>query len=206
MMAKATTTHPLEQFELLPPAFQNERRVRRIRYGWIAMVGALSVILGGTIAATLVRAHRDRRARERLVVAALPLLELRRNVFRLQDVNAQRRQWCQWVESAKPDDNAFQTLAAITATPLGENEIKIDRLSIMLPLEYSVAAKEVPDWATPRLSVSARVASSDAARLWIERLNQSDRIDSAALEVDQASQAGGRVELTAIPQTTRVLP
>jgi hypothetical protein len=136
----------------------------------------------------------------------MPLLELRRDVFRLQDFNAQRRQRCQWVESAKPDDNAFQTLAVITATPPGENKIKIDRLSITLPLEYSAVENSVPDWAAPRLAVSARVASSDVAKLWIERLNQSDRLDSVALEVDQADLAGGRIELTAVPQTTRVLP
>ncbi len=206
-MAIHTTTHPLEQFELLPPAFRQERRVRRIVYGWIVVIGSLSAIFGGLIATTTLRLHRDRQARENLVVAALPLLDLRRDVFRLQQRNTQRQQWCQWVESAKPDDNAFQTLATVVSTPPSEIEkIKIDRLSIRLPLEYPANAKEVPNWATPQLAVLARAGSSEIARQWVEQLNHSDRIAAASLDVKPADLTDEQIELTAIPLTTRILP
>lgn len=193
----------LDQYELLPPGYQYECRIRNVLYGWITVICWLLAILCGVAVMTALRSHRDQQSHDQLVATAMPLIDLRRNVFQLQSGNAQRLKWCQWVESAKPDDDAFQALAAIIASP---QDIEIDQLSIRLPLEYPLTAKEVPDWAVPHLAVTARVASPEVAQQWVQRLSRSDRIDAATVDVKPLELAGGRVELTATPRTTRVLP
>ncbi len=203
----ATTCHPLDQFELLPVAFRNVRRVRHVSYGWIATVVALLVSLCFAVIVSSLRLRAEHQAREHLVAAALPLFDLRRDVLQLQRDNARRMKWCEQVESAKPDDNVFQTIATVAATiPANRQNIKIDKFHIRLPLEYPGMAKEVPDWAAPRLLVSARVISADAASHWIAKLNASARIDGATIKNVSAGLLDGQMEVTAIPLATRVSP
>ena len=205
----------LNQFDLLPPSFRYRNRVRQILCSWITIVCMLLAILCGVIAATTFSIHRDHRMNEQIASTAIPLIDLRRDVIKLQDENNQRKQWCEWVETTRPDDSALQTLAAIAvASQNGTQEAIIDSLHLRLPIEYPISAAQTPSWAVPRIAISARITTDQAVQPWIDRLNSIDRIEAAAAVADSNMPAGkriessdiGRVQLTATPLATRVLP
>ena len=198
---------PFRAYQLLPPAYHNQRRVTKAAGVWCAVVCTLLVILGGLTGATALQAERNHRARQQVVAAALPLLDLRRDVLRLSQANRLRLQWCDWVESARPDGNAFETLATIATTSQSDgSNIRIDRMLIKMPVEYPATDAAPPQWATPRLEITARVNSPGTADAWIRRLNHSDRVTDAEIAAAPLDLAGGCVEITASPITTRVLP
>lgn len=198
---------PFRAYQLLPPAYHNRRRVTNVVGAWCTVICTLLAILGGLTAATALQAKRNHRARQQVVAAALPLLDLRRDVLRLSQANRLRLQWCDGVESARPDGNAFETLAAIATTSQSDgNNIRIDRMLIKMPLEYPATDAAPPQWATPRLEITARVNAPGTADEWIRRLNRSDRVSDAEIAAGPLDLAGGRVEIMASPITTRVLP
>jgi hypothetical protein len=176
----------------------------------------LSVTLCAVAVATLLRKHHAHRANVRIASTAIPLMDLRRDVIRLQQETNQRNQWCRWVDSARPDDSALQTLAAVALASQSEtNDIVIDALHLRMPIEFSATAKATPAWAIPHVSVSARIASPGMVDQWVDQLNAVDRIEAASVVVndrdskrDSLQTAGeiNRVELTATPLATRVLP
>ncbi len=206
-MESQSRNDPFQAYQLLPPAYRNQRRISKAICAWSAVTCTLLAILGGLLGATALEAERDYQARQQLVAVALPLLDLRRDVLRLNHWNRQRVQWCDWVESAQPDENAFQTLATIAKSSHSDgSNLKIDRIVIQMPLEHSVTDEPPPQWAMPRLDIAARVSSPDVAYQWIDRLNHSDRIANADIDDAADDLAGGRVEITATPIATRVLP
>ena len=197
----------LRQYDLLPPVYLNQYRLRHVHYSWLAIVGSLMIVLACVSLLAAWRTHQDRRIREMLALKALPLFDLRQDVQQMQANNARRTTWCQWVESARPDDNALQTLAAVATASAGQEEqITVDRLSIKLPLEYPAEAKQMPAWAAAEISVAAQVDSSEAIPRWLDRLNVSDRIAGATTVVEPAGVSDGSIELIARPVVTRVLP
>jgi hypothetical protein len=198
---------PFRAYQLLPPAFNNQRRVSKAICVWSAIICTMLAILGGLAGATALEAERNFQARQQMVAAALPLLDLRGSVLRLSQSNRLRLQWCEWVESARPDGNAFETLAAITTTSQSDGRnIRIDRILIKMPLEYPATDETPPEWAAPQLGITARVNSPGMADQWIRRLNSSDRFTDAEVAAAPLDLANGRVEITASPITTRVLP
>jgi hypothetical protein len=164
--------------------------------------------------------HQERQRNEQIAATAIPLLDLRRDVFRLQKENDQRDQWCQWVEAARPDDDVLQTLATITVASQTENRaIMIDSLDLRQAIELPSSATKMPDWAIPRIAIEARIRA-EAIQPWLDRLNSFDRIDAAAIhaithsdtsntllaESDFSSGNAQPIQVRATPLSTRVLP
>ena len=220
-MSTAEQSVSLDAFDLLPRSFCYQSRIRQALCGWLTILCALVAILCGVATATAMRTHRTRQMRKQMAAAAIPLLDLRRDVIRLQQENSQRNQWCQAVEASRPDDSLLQTLAAIAAASRGvHHDILIDTLHLRVPIEYPLSAENTPDWAIPLLAITAHVLTDDAVQQWVDRLNRCDRIESASIhaatELAQANassigefrtkQPWGSVQLTAIPLATRVLP
>jgi hypothetical protein len=215
-MRSARAPLVLNRFDLLPPSFHYHDRVRQVICSWLTIICMLSVTLCAVAVATLLRKHRVHRANVRLAAAAIPLMDLRRDVIRLQQDNNQRNQWCQWVDSARPDDSVLQTLAAVAFASQSEtDDIVIDALHLRMPIEFSATAKATPAWAIPHVSVSARITNSDMVDRWVNQLNAVDRIEAASMVVNdrdskreslQTVEEINRVELTATPLATRVLP
>lgn len=197
----------LEAFELLPPNYRNERRVRQVVRGWVVIVGAMLVIFGSVFATASIRSRHEARIREQVAAAAKPQFDLRRSVLHLEAANERRQQWCQWVESARPHDDAFQTLASITAAANGEGmNIKFDRVHVKLPLEYPATETSPPDWALPSATIIARVQSPEVMNRWLAQLKTSDRLAAATIDDDPSGDIGQQYEVTASPVATRVLP
>ncbi len=205
-MMSGEATAGLQPFELLPPQYRNRRRVRHVFYGWASVLGSLAAVLCGVAVATSIRAHKEAQLRQQLVAASLPLFDLRRDVHQLEHRNSQRAKWCRWVESARPDDQLFQTMAAVVIAPKPDDgEIKIDRLHVKLPIEYPLDEQETPSWALPQLSIAART-TPEAAQRWAERLNRSDRIQAASVEETPVHIGHRQLRITATPLSSRVLP
>ncbi len=211
-------SNSLMQFDLLPPSFHYQIRLRQLRCSWLLTVLILGAVLCGVTAATVLRRHRDQLTHQRIAAAAAPLIELRRDVFSLQEQIESHEKHCRRVEAAKPDDSGLQTLAAIAAaSQTGTRDIIVDTLQLRLPIEYPASAKEPPSWALPHLEISARILG-DAEEPWIDRLNSFDRIESASVVTNQFGGNGEGeddfrlhlesypVRVTAIPNATRVLP
>ncbi len=220
-MNTETSAHSLDQFDLLPPSFRYQNRVREVCCGWLTINVALLAIMAGVAAATVMRIRGQREMNLQIASTAIPLMDLRRDVVRLQEENSQRNQWCRSIDSSRPDDAALQTLAAITAATQGERQgILVDSIHVRLPIEYPVSAAKRPDWAVAQVVITARVVS-DAVQTWLDRLNQFDRIADASLaspsvseefrgvdlsNVGSISGDRGSIQVTATPLSTRVLP
>ena len=226
----------LDQFDLLPPSFRYQIRVQQVLHSWLTIIVALIAVLIGVIVATTYRVHRNRQLNERIASAAIPLMELRSDVIELREENNQRSQWCRSVEAARPDDSALQTLAAVAvASQNGNGQIIIDSIHLRLPIEFPASATKTPDWATPQITITARLLRGDAVGGWVDRLNSFDRIESASIVAanDHRSQRGSDwspvrasvpeltpggptltqvqnqidpLQLTATPLATRVVP
>lgn len=200
------------QFDLLPPSFHYHDRVRKLIRSWVMVVCMLAATLCAVTIATFLRIRHNHRTNLRIASAAIPLMQLRSDVIQLQESTALRERWCQWVESARPGDDMLQTLAAIAkASRSDSRQIMIDSLQVRLPIEFPATTKETPTWATPLLSVSARFAADDALTLWLDQLKSLDRIEPAS--IDESRQGSSdpedgfrRVQLTATPRATRVMP
>lgn len=207
MMAKQSLRDPLQTFDMLPPVYHSEVRFGLALRRWLAVNLSLLVILSVLGSLATVRLHQEHLTRQRIVTAAMPLIRLRDDCQRLQLENDRRGQWCRLVESARPDDNAFQSLAAIASAASSDGEnVMIDQVLIRLPLESADVEPKSPMWSAGSVSVTARVASPDLAHDWIDRLNASDRVYHAVIDDSLVDLTGSSVEITAIPRTTRVLP
>lgn len=200
------------QFDLLPPSFHYHDRVQQLIRSWATVVCMLLATLCAVTVATSFRLHHNHRTNLRLASAAIPLMQLRRDVMQLQETTAERDQWCQWVDTAHPHDDLLQTLAAIAkASHSSDRKTVVDALHMRLPIEYPASAQQAPDWAIPFLSLSARVADEDALDDWIDKMERVDRIESMAIvennrDASDPDEVFHRVQLTAAPQATRVLP
>lgn len=213
-----------EPIDLLPPSFRYQLRVRQIYCSWLTTVLTLMAILGGVTAATILRTHQSNRNNIQVATTVIPLMDLRSEVMELQEENSQRTQWCQWVETARPDDSALQTLAAIAvASQNGNRSIMIDSLHLRLPIEFPISAASLPEWAVPHISITARARTGDLVagdatdvntQIWLDRLNSFDRISAASMASDyqpssrelSLSSDFAPVKLTATPISTGVLP
>lgn len=208
----------VQSFDLLPPSFRYRHRLRGVLWGWMTFVCFLIAVLLGVTTVVTMRAIQASRVNQQIASTAIPLLDLRRDVIRLQEANKQRQQWCRWVQSAKPDDSMIQVLAAIAAasqtidqSPAGEQQITVDAVSLRLPIEFPLSAETPPPWAVPFMTIVARPASSALVQPWIERLNSLDRITAASIaeedDDDDVTTTGiTSVRLTARPVTGRVHP
>jgi hypothetical protein len=200
------TTTP---FNVLPPSFSYQQRVRSSFYSWLSIVGTLAVILVAVILASLLRRSEIKQRNEQIVASALPLISLRQDVQRLETFNEQCEQACRAVETAQPDDSLLQTIAAIAVvSESAQPGILVDSVQLRLPIEYP-ESPTAPSWAEPILAISARVINAEAASSWGDQLNELDRIANAVVESDSAV-AGPtgltQIHVKATPLATRVLP
>lgn len=207
-----------DQFNLLPPSFRYQNRLRRVQYGWGTLVCFLLAAFLGITAKTVVHIRHSGQSNQQLAFAAIPLMQLRTDVLRLQEENEQRTRWCRWVESARPDDSMLQVLGAIAvASDSSNQEILVDAVDLRLPIESPADASEPPAWAVSTLSIDARLTSSnaDVTRGWVERLESTDRITAVSVSNDRKDSAARlrvvdndvkRVHVTATPLATRVHP
>ena len=203
------------QVSLLPLAFTSSLRLRRVFIAWFVVVSVAISVLGSVSAVLALRMRRTRHANEQLAAAAIPLMNLRRDVIRQRAENHKRSQWCDIVESARPSDDALQTLAAIAIRT--DPQILIDTVHLRLPVEYTGPAESMPQWATPTLELSARIPQAKPVARWIQELTRSDRIHNMQLQDDDlqqtktnsariSSDATQRVNLAATPLASGVLP
>jgi hypothetical protein len=214
------TFRSLDQFDLLPPSFRYQNRVRQIFCSWLTVVFTLVAILCGVTAATTLRMHQQRQRNQQIAATAIALWGLRRDVTRLQQENDRRDQWCRQVQAARPGDDLLQTLAAITlASQTEDRAIKIDSLDVRQEVEFPASAKQTPPWATGRIVIEAR-ATAEVIEPWLDRLNSFDRIDAAAVRETTPSGTDNPllaqpnllrdqaqpIEVHATPLATRVLP
>ncbi len=215
-------TYSLQQFDLLPPSFRYQHRLRKVLCGWVTLVCLLIAVLIGVTVITIMRTLHENRTNQQIASTAIPLLDLRRDVFRLQGDNKQRQQWCRWVESTRPDDSMLQVLAAIAAasqirdpSQTGDQQITVDSVALRLPMEFPISASEPPAWAVPFITIVARPTSLDVVQPWVERLSSFDRIAAASIAADTNETVSDvrlekkkiqSVQLTATPVATRVQP
>lgn len=215
-MEPAQSYGALEQYDLLPPSYREQNRARQLFYSWTTVVGALMAILIGVSLATWNQVNHRRQRNRRIASAAIPLLQLRSDVNAMQKHNQQLSSWCDAVESAKPDDDLLQTLAAIASAsqPLAE-PIVIDSIQLRLATESPPTEDEVPQWARPLLRITTRHRDRQSLDHWLEQLNQKDRIRSASIDLEsRKSLQPSRVSfgndfsvtVTANPISTHVLP
>lgn len=217
-MIAQPATSLLEQFDLLPPSFRYRHRLRGILCGWVTLVCFLLAVLIGVTAITVMRTVHTNRTNQQIASTAIPLLDLRRDVFRLQEENQRRQRLCRWIQSAKPQDSMLQMLAAIAAASqtgerpqTGDAQITIDTVALRLPVEFPGPATKPPAWAEPFLTIVARPTSIDLVQSWVDRLNSLDRVTEASVaaeSVEVGSKNGdiSSVRLTATPVSGRVQP
>ena len=203
---------PFTPYQLLPPSYEKNRRATRVAYGWTAANGMLLILLGTLAVVATTKQRRNDQARAKIAAAAFPLYQLRRDTTLLEQTNQQRQDWCQAVESARPDDNGFQTLAAVAASLSADaSNIEVDQIAIQIPRERHDRAPNEPLWETGSIDITARVHSIATAHQWVGRLDASDRITNVTLEslISEGGERrieGQRIEITATPLATRVLP
>ena len=202
------------QVNLLPPAIAETVRLRRNFFVWFVVVSSALAVLISTMIVVGMHYQQSRQRNEQLVAAAIPLMDLRQDVIQLRAENHRRNQWCDFVESAKPNDDVLQSLAAIAART--DDTVLIDTVLVRLPVEHAGDVDSPPEWSLPKLEVTARVPLANSVSGWVERLSQSDRIQTPVLtednDLEQANvlrlqdNATRRIELSAIPAFTGVLP
>lgn len=205
-----------EQCNLLPPAFHQNFRIRQSVYGWVSIATLFSMILVGSTVDAYCKRLQSRRVLRQLATNASPLMELQKSTIALRSENARRQTWCSLVEAVEPDDCAVQTLGAI-AKASQIDSLLIDSLHLRLPLEAAVtdANRSVQPDSHPIVHVTARFQSG-ADLSWDDRLQASDRIANVSLQrrpdagkLSGLTRGSGNwlpIQLTATPQSTRVLP
>lgn len=208
MMASESEKALSRVTEMLPPAYELERRLRHVVRVWTAAICILLAVLTAMFIAISVRIHQESRSVADLTASTMPLLDLRRDIENMRVANQRRTRWCEWVESARPADDAFQTLASIIVSAESDgSDIKLDQVAIRVPVEFSADLSETPEWAEPRVSVSARVKSVQRAQQWTESLSLSDRLfDVQSATDEKVVEVSGRYEFQAVPTASRVCP
>ena len=104
-----------KQVNLLPPAIAKTVRLRRVFLAWFVIVSSAFAVLVSTVIVVGLNCQKLRQRNEQLAAAAMPLMDLRRDVIQLRVENERRNQWCDYVETAKPNDDMLQSLTAIAA-------------------------------------------------------------------------------------------
>ncbi|TWT93978.1 hypothetical protein [Stieleria varia] len=201
-----------QQLDLYPLHYRLLRQAKRAVLLWTAAVFGLAAILIGNLTLQW-RANAQQQARDQEIVAASSSVnQLRRIVTVLESDNARRRQWVQWVETAKPDDSLLQSLAVVTAathpaTPQNaEQHLDVQRVSIKLPVEYPASADATPNWAQPSLSVVAITKSRGQAMEWMERVAESPRVRQVDVSTPNGKWSEAVAKLSGQPVSTKVLP
>ncbi|TWU59895.1 hypothetical protein Poly51_01680 [Rubripirellula tenax] len=183
--ASATAATMLRSFELLPPTYRYEQFLTAVRLGYLTVIAALTAIFVSAAAATTMRRTAQQHRHQTIASEAVPLMAMRQAVMRLQTENERRSGLCQQVQSAKPNDDILQTVAAIAASTADfDDTISIDSLHVRLPIEFETdstqsTAPKIPTWASPHLNVLAKVADTATALQWLDRMNAHPRISSA---------------------------
>ena len=103
----------LATMDLLPSSYQRKRRVQQLSRSWAAVIMILLAAFCCAVGESVLRAHRQASNNAQLACTAMPLQAIRNNVIALQTQNRKHTEWCDMVESARPDDSTLQTLAAI---------------------------------------------------------------------------------------------
>lgn len=211
-MNSAKSLH--DQVNLLPPAFIDTVRLRRVFFVWFVVVCSCFAALVSISIVLTMYYQQERQSNEQLAAVAIPLMDLRRDVLRLRAENHRRNEWCGYVESARPCDDMLQSLAAVATNT--DDSILIDSIHVRLPVEYTREFETAPDWAMAKLELLARVPLTSSVSDWTSKLMTSDRIQDADLkEADDLEQinslrtplnATRRVELNAVLLSTGVLP
>lgn len=206
----------LHQYDLLPSSYRIRNRVRLLSRSWSAVVMILTAVFIAATAASLLHVHRQNQLHTEIACAALPLRQLRQEATQLRLRNEQRDRWCQLVESAKPDDSALQTIAAIAlASQNGNRQILIDAVHLRFEVESAVTEASAGPWTSPTLDIAARATSAAAQQGWFDRLVQLERIDRLTFEgASEDEQSAVRLvqdgmlhlQLTGTPLATRVMP
>ena len=187
MIGRRSSTNPLASYNLLPPAFPIRRRGRRACYLWFCVAAALAATLAGV--RTIDCYHREsfRRSEIHVQAIALPIASMRDNAITLKEENRRLRQWCELVETARPDDSLLQTLTSIAAAVSREGESgEVTTIAIVLPDEHASSGTEesdgrAPATRSPLVSVIGRVRSAQTAKRIAAELESSPRIESVAI-------------------------
>ncbi|QDT06685.1 hypothetical protein K227x_51010 [Rubripirellula lacrimiformis] len=185
---------PLRGFELLPPAYRQQRRLQSVQYGWMTVILAMAVIFVAVTITTFVRRQQQFGRHQQLAAESMPLFRLRDDVRVLSAEHDQLQQWCDHVQSALPNDDLLQAMAAVAeATYPLQSTIRMESLHVRVPVEYSVdpaadgtvpsGPLSPPDWAKPTIKITARANPSSVSN-WVQNINLNPRIDGASTDSD----------------------
>ena len=141
----------------------------------------------------------------RVAAEAQPLEELRRSVIDIEQRTKQSETWITAIETAKPDDSVLQTLASIAGATVEDAMIDVEMVDVQLAIEFPANLTEPPEWAQPRLEITARVSDREVANEWAKRIDLSDRVSSASVRTS-INADDDLLQITGAPQATRVLP
>lgn len=196
-----------QSFQMLPGSFEQRRSSLRILYGWAAINFILFALLCSLVTVFWVQGKHVRSKRSDIVRAAYPLVDVRRQCERMQRDTSLQNRWADVVNSAKPDDSALQTLLAVSqATGATENAIDVQSVELRMPLEHTASGAAVPDWAKPRLLITADVVNGSTADRWHKRIESFDRVTRTSLRTPNGTWANRTVQVSGEPVPTKVLP
>ena len=196
-----------QTFQMLPSSFAQRRISLRILYGWAAVNFILFALLCSLVTVFWIQGKHVRSKRSDIVRAAYPLVELRRQCERMERDTLLQNRWVEVVNSTKPDDSALQTLLAVSkATAATENAIEVQSVEVRMPLEHAANGTAVPDWAKPRLLITADVANGATADRWHKRIESFDRVTRTSLRTPNGNWANRTVQVSGEPVPTKVLP
>ena len=187
MIRRASSTDPLASYNLLPAAFPIRRRGRRACYLWFCVTAALAATLAGVRTTDCYHRQSFRRSEIHVQAVALPIASMRDNAITLKEENRRLRQWCELVETARPDDSLLQTLASVAAAVSSEREsVEVTTITVVLPDEHASSATDESDGRepaarSPLISITGRVRSAETAKRIAAELESSPRIESVAI-------------------------
>ncbi|MCA9140370.1 MAG: hypothetical protein KDB00_26545 [Planctomycetales bacterium] len=201
-----------QDFELLPPSYRARRQSQRALNRWSSILLVLLSIAIGTSIALWTRGRRMIQRNTAIIALAEPVGQLRQRAELLETENTLLEKWCQWVESAKPDDSAMQVLGAVaTAThPNGplppDRHLDVQSIEVKLPVEYDVAAPTAPSWAEPSFSLTVRAHRRDVLMPWNERLERIERLKDLKVNTPNGNWQEALIQVGAVPLSTKVVP
>ena len=199
--------------DLLPEWFRNRQRGRRICANWVTASVGITILLGCFSLASWMRVKREQQYRQQMAAKAEPILAAQQRCGRWEQQSERRERWCQWVESARPDDALLQTLASVAAVCRSEpGAVVLEAIHIRLPLEASLSDSAtanaspttVPE-ASGIVSVIGRVESPEIALRLAERLDARERFEAAQVKAIPDGDAAS-LRLGATPVAERVVP
>ena len=149
----------------------------------------------------------------KLIADAAPLADIRDKAQHLRGEIGSLELACALVESAKPNDDLLQSLAAMTvATESIQEDLRIESLDMRLPLETPREASTQlhPKWADAELAITANFNNPELLERWLQQIRLSDRILDVVVQ-ENGNRSGevsinAETTIMATPVATRMLP